>query len=193
MYRAFFLDYIYQVINDSSGEEHCLLCFEMKIVKTELWQSMRWHRLCVCGIFLTSLVCCRCSSRPPLWRCPWAWAPPCPWECSTSPKSTSSSFTRSRTSRRGSVASKPWCRRQPCPEPCPRNPTTNRTESPKSSRTDRSKSGAMFLTSTRHKPTLRWLTMSEKSLAGFLSSPLTLDWKTSKDVPGCYFSSHLFR
>lgn len=43
--RVFFPDYIYQVINHSSGEKHSLLCFEMKIVKTALWQPMRWHML----------------------------------------------------------------------------------------------------------------------------------------------------
>lgn len=81
----------------------------------------------------------RCSSRPPPWRCPWAWAPPSRWACSTSPRSTSSSSTRSRTSRRGSAASRPWCRRPPSPPTCRRNLMTNRTESPRLCRTGLSK------------------------------------------------------
>ena len=41
--RASFPDYIYQLINHSSGEKQCLLCFEMKTVKTALCQPMRLH------------------------------------------------------------------------------------------------------------------------------------------------------
>lgn len=96
---------------------------------------------CRCGANIASPQICltcprsRCSSRPPPWRCPWAWAPPSRWACSTSPRSTSSSSTRSRTSRRGSAASRPWCRRPPSPRTCRRNLMTNRTESPRLCRT----------------------------------------------------------
>lgn len=177
--RASFPDYIYQVINHSSEEKHCLLCFEMKIVKTALWQTheitYRYTLFNLC-ILMTSIInctlmdtlrnvlklidslsscnnhvwmcvavlltcpvsCCRCSSKPPPWRCPWAWAPLCPLACSTSPRYMSSSSTQSRMSRSESAASKLWCRRPPCPRTCPRSPMTNKTESPRLSRTDHS-------------------------------------------------------
>lgn len=87
------------------------------------------------GLHNPTLFWCRCSSRPPPWRCPWAWVPLCPWACFTSPRCTWSSSTQSRTSRRGSAASRRWLRRPPCPRASPRSPTTNRTESPRWSQT----------------------------------------------------------
>lgn len=121
-------------------------------------RSEETHCVCVC-VCIDDLnlpgLCCRCSSRPPPWRCPWAWAPPCPWACSTSPRPTSSSATRSRTSRRGSAASKLWCRRLPCPRTCPRSPTIKPTGSPRSFRTDPSE-GVLFSCQRPNWDGLKW-------------------------------------
>lgn len=44
--RASFPDYIYQIINHSSGGKHGRPCFEMKIVRAALWQR-RLHVSCL--------------------------------------------------------------------------------------------------------------------------------------------------
>lgn len=71
------------------------------------------------------------TSRPPRWPSPWIWVRLWLWECSTCPRSMSSSSTQSSTCRNASAASRPWWRRPPCPHVCHTNPVTGRTARPK--------------------------------------------------------------
>ena len=80
---------------------------------------------CVC-----SVVCCRCTSRPPRWPSPWAWAPPCPWASSTCPRCTWCCCTRSRTCPSARAASRRWWPPPPCPTSSTPKPACGPTARP---------------------------------------------------------------
>lgn len=58
---------------------------------------------------------CRCTFKRPRWPSLWVSVPRCPSGCSTCPRCTWFSSTRSRTCPSARVASRPWSPPPPCP------------------------------------------------------------------------------